>query len=71
MNILEKINNFNVNINNQIDIVYSILVHENIDCIMDMIYNICYFRLFCKIKNIVKIKILIKKDVARLLLYCF
>lgn len=48
MNILEKINNYDVVIDYEIDIVYSILVHENIECIYDMIYNICYFNKYNK-----------------------
>jgi hypothetical protein len=46
MSIIDKINNYkniNLDITKKIDIIYSILVHENIECIFDMIYNICYF----------------------------
>lgn len=38
------IKNFpDINLNEKIDIVYSVTVHESIECVIDLIYNICYF----------------------------
>lgn len=54
-NLIDRINNefANIDLTNiesksnsnyePFDIVYSVLVHEKLDCVLDFIYNICYF----------------------------
>lgn len=42
--LIDKINQFeNIDLSGPIDIVYSTLTHEKLDCVLDLIYNISYF----------------------------